>query len=179
MRNALIVTCLSLLICACGWHLRGASSKDIDVDSVYVGADDAFGTLAEELNRALTASNIKAAESPQAASYSIYLSNEDKDRRAASVGNDALVTEYELTQSVDYRIERAGEILVPTTRAEVSRTYEFDRNAMVAKGEEEVLIQREMQSTLIQQILRRLRFLVRATEQPSTDEPASSGDAKP
>ena len=179
MRNALIASCLSLLLSACGWHLRGSSVNDIDIDSVYVDADNVYGDIVSEMNRALTSSRITPAASPGAADYSIYLSDEDEDRRSASVGNDALVTEYELTLSTNYRIERGGRILVPTTRAEVSRTYEFDRNAMVAKAEEEQLILDEMKSALVQQILRRLRFLVRSVDSDTADQPAADGDAEP
>lgn len=169
----LILMPLILLQSACGWHLRGTQQTDLNIDSVYLIADNSFSSTFIEMKRALEINQIKTPELASNADYSIALNNERQSRRAVSVGNDALVTEYELTLSLDYRIaNKNGDILVPTSTAEVVRSYEFDRNAMVAKSEEEELILSEMQSTLIQQILRQLRFV----SQADTTSTVNSGD---
>ncbi|MEL7400484.1 MAG: LPS assembly lipoprotein LptE, partial [Pseudomonadota bacterium] len=61
---------------------------------------------------------------------------------------------------VDYSIADAdGNILAPLTTARVIRSYNYDRNDVIAKNEEESLIRKEMRTQLAAQILNRLRFL--------------------
>ncbi|MBR9911847.1 MAG: hypothetical protein GYB33_16000 [Gammaproteobacteria bacterium] len=163
MKKYLLFFSVLLLVNACGWHLRGTGNLDLGTNSVFVIADKRHGNLMIEFERSLAANGVVAASSASSADYIITLSNERHSRRAVSVGNDALVTEYELTLGVDYRIEDANGVLAPTTRAQVVRSYQFDLNAIVAKTEEERLILQEMQGAVIEQVFRRLRFISRAS----------------
>lgn len=180
MKKHLMLSALILLLSACGWHLRGTNQADLNVDSVYITADRGLSDFVIELKRALAVNQVSTPDLASNADYSIALSNEKKTRRAVSVGNDALVTEYELSLSIDYLItSKQGDLLVPVTKAEVIRSYEFDRNAMVAKSEEENLIKAEMQNTLIQQILRQLRFVSQAEKSSSLTPGEENGQATP
>lgn len=161
------------LLSACGWHLRGFSNIPINLDSVYVTAEDSHGALITELKRALVSSKVTAAQNATAAQYTLQLTNEKSDRRTVSVGNSALAAEYELNMSVDYRIlNPAGEVVSPLITASTYRSYTFDINAVVAKAEEERLIQQEMRNNLVQQMLRRLQFI--SQEQPAAASPAAT-----
>lgn len=168
--TALLATCL---LSACGWQLRGAMNMPLDIDNVYVAAQDTHGTLVHTLTRALESNNVAVSDTASDSQYRILLSNEKQDRRTVSVGTDALASEYELSMSVDYVIQnRVGENLTEQTTASAFRAYDFDRNAVVAKNEEERLILNEMRSNLVQQILRRLRFVSQAPESaPAGAEP--------
>ncbi|NIB40131.1 hypothetical protein HBA55_11065 [Pseudomaricurvus alkylphenolicus] len=171
----LLVLSLSLLT-GCGWHLRGSVEMPEGVSAIYVTADNSHGALASGLKKALVAYRIEASDTMDNAQYRIHLSNEQSRRRTASVGNNALAAEYELNMSVDYRIEDAtGKVLVPRATAEAQRVYDFDRDAVVAKAQEEKLIDAEMRNQLIQQILRRLRFLSSAAANKGST-PAESGN---
>lgn len=169
----LISALTTTLLSACGWHLRGFSSVPINLDSVYVTAEDSHGALITELKRALASSKVNVPQSSSDAQYTLQLSNEKADRRTVSVGNDALAAEYELNMSADFRIlNQAGEIVSPPITATTFRSYTFDLNAVVAKAEEERLIEREMRNNLVQQMLRRLQFI--SQEQPATTAPANA-----
>lgn len=178
MNKLIIISCLLALLSACGWHLRGSNAMDLEIESVFLDSDNPYGDLSSEFTRSLAANRTTVTDSAEDAIYRIYLSDEKRSRRAVSVANDALVNEYEITLAVDYLIEKEGVLVVPTTRVEVARTYQYDRNAIVAKSEEEELIAREMQSALIQQILRRLRFVARAA-QSSNDAVDTDGVTQP
>lgn len=175
MHKALIVSALVMLLGACGWHLRGSGEYSLDGAAVMLSADDRYGELARAMQRALGESD--ASRSGREADFYLQLGREQRSRRAASVGNDALVAEYELTLAVDYRVAAAEQVILPTSRALVTRTYEFDRNAIVAKSEEEELIVEEMRRELVAQILRRLTFVTRNT--PTGEAEASGATAQP
>ena len=180
MKKQLLLSALLLLLSACGWHLRGANQVDLDINSVYIRAENVTSNMASDLKRALTVNRIAVTDSSTGADYAIFLSHERNSRRAVSVGNDALVTEYELTLSIDYRIEDSGgKIVAPKRKAEVIRSYEFDRNAMVAKAQEESLILSEMQNAIIQQILRQLRFVSQSRSTAPTQTDSSNGQTAP
>jgi len=147
------------LITGCGWQLRGQTALPEGTENIFVSAADSHGKLMGEFTQLLNANQVNAVGSPKEAQYSIYIEREDEDKRTVSVGNSTLAAEYELTMKVDYRIESAtGTLLVPKATAQVARSYEYDRNDVIAKDEEERLIKAEMRRNLVQQILRRLRF---------------------
>jgi len=147
------------LISGCGWQLRGQTSLPEGTENIFVSAADSHGKLMGEFTQLLKANQVTAVQGAQDAQYSIYIEREDNDKRTVSVGSNTLAAEYELTMKVDYRIESAaGGLLVPSTTAQVARSYEYDRNDVIAKDEEEKLIKAEMRRNLVQQIFRRLRF---------------------
>ncbi|WP_439134366.1 LPS-assembly lipoprotein LptE [Pseudomaricurvus sp.] len=166
------------LLSACGWHLRGSMSMPLDLESVFVTADDSHGSLITDLKRTLVSNNVTTTDNSAEAQYSIILSNEEQDRRTVSVGNDALAAEYELNMSVDYRITNQAGEEVANNNASTYRSYTFNRDAVVAKSEEERLIKQEMRNNLVQQILRRLRFVsqeqAQSTNPSEAVEPSSS-----
>lgn len=175
--TTLVTTVLTAtLLSACGWHLRGSMSMPMDLESVYVTAEDSHGALITDLKRTLVSNHVATTDNSAEAQYSIALGNEERERRTVSVGNDALAAEYELNMSVDYQItNQAGEVIA-SNNATTYRSYTFDRDAVVAKAEEERLIEQEMRNNLVQQILRRLRFVTQeqSTSGPSTDAPADT-----
>lgn len=150
----------------------------LEINSVYVSAQDSHGALITDLKRALASNDVSATPSADDAQYRIYISREKQQRRTVSVGNAALAAEYELSLEVDYRIEdAAGTLTVPATTASNVRSYSFDSNAVVAKAEEERLIQQEMRNSIVQQILTRLRFASQAQASGTATVPQPDPDA--
>lgn len=173
----LISTVATTLLSACGWHLRGSMSMPLDLDTVFVTAEDSHGALITDLKRTLASNNVTTTGQSADAQYSIMLSNEKNDRRTVSVGNDALAAEYELNMSVDYHITNQAGEEVASNNATTYRSYTFNQDAVVAKAEEERLIQQEMRNNLVQQILRRLRFI--SQEQAESTNPADAETSAP
>ncbi len=179
MKNLIIALLTTTLVSACGWHLRGSSSVPLNIDSVFVTAEDSYGSLISTVKQSLASNQVAAAQSSAEAQYTIILSNEENDRRTVSVGNGALAAEYELTMSIDYVIQdSSGKALIEKSTATSIRAYDYDRNAVVAKNEEENLIKAEMRNNVAQQILRRLRFVSleqnKKAAQPAPAETAES-----
>lgn len=182
MKKLIIAFIATTMVSACGWHLRGSSSIPLDISSVYVTAEDSYGSLVSTLKQSLASNQVANAENSSDAQYTVILSNEQHDRRTVSVGNDALAAEYELSLSVDYVIQDGeGKTLSTKSTASSLRAYDFDRNAVVAKSEEERLILSEMRNNVVQQILRRLRFISQAqAKQPAetAEQVESEADGK-
>ena len=159
-----IASLLILTLSACGWHLRGSISDDgssvynAPLSVSFTSTDD-HGPLMNSLRQLLHTYNLNEVEANEQ-SYSVKLDEVSLEKRAAGVGNDALVNAYELILSVNYQIASPDKVLTEAnTRGSISRTYNFDVNQAHYSEQEEALILREMHRDLAQQILRRLKVL--------------------
>ncbi len=170
MKTLMTLLLTTLLVTACGWHLRGTQNVSLDMANVYLNAEDPHGSLATTLKRTLVSSNVTLLPSSKGAEHSIYLSRDSVNRRTVSVGNDTLAAQYELTVRAEYRVyDTDGRVIIPTTSVQAVRSYDFDANAVVAAQEEERLITKELRTNIAQQMVRRIQFALanRQTSQPS------------
>lgn len=155
-----IIACMLItsLVSACGWHLRGSTSLPAGIDSIYVSAEDAHGSLITEVKQLLKANKVIAADRASAAPYTLAIVEEREDRRTAGVGSDALTSAYQILLSVDYEIRNSnGELVAPMTTANNSRAYDYSAGNASSAAQEEALLMREMRRDIAQQMLRRLQ----------------------
>ena len=147
----LIVASLS----ACGFALRGA--VNLPFQSIYVGLPDS-SALGGELKRHLRA-NGKTEVTTQATTADVLLDvlGETREKTILSLNSQGRVREFNLSYNLKFRLrDRAGhEVLAPTTIS-LKRNLSFKENEVLAKEAEETLLYRDMQSELVQQIMRRL-----------------------
>ncbi|MGI1680156.1 MAG: hypothetical protein K6L75_15560 [Cellvibrionaceae bacterium] len=155
----------------CGWRLRGGLTLPDGLNLVHVSASDPSSSFGRNLTQLLQANGVTTVDSPQESQITITTGALEESRRVVSTGGNTLVTEYELESSVPFSVEdNLGNILIPTETATTTRAYEFDQNDIVGKAQEERLIQSEMQRELIQQIVRRLRFIDSSPQDSNPDE---------
>lgn len=151
-----------LLLAGCGFHLR---TWDIgsSLESAYVSGD-ARNPLAGPLERALRQAGVRLAEEASDAAAVVELLDSRQQRRSVSVSGQARAAEYEMTLGVRYRVTDGGgtELIAPQW-IERERVYRVDRDNIVGSSEEQALLVREMQTDLVQQILRALNA---ATAEP-------------
>ena len=151
-----------LLLAGCGFHLR---TWDIGtaLESAYVSGD-ARNPLAGPLERALRQAGVRLAEDASDAAAVVELLDSRQQRRSVSVSGQARAAEYEMTLGVRYRVTDGGgtELIAPQW-IERERVYRVDRDNIVGSSEEQALLVREMQTDLVQQILRALNA---ATAEP-------------
>ncbi len=150
----------TLMLTACGWHLRGSMDLPDNLNSIYVSSANSYDTLTRNLTQAIVSTGTSLATSKNKADYTITLLDQRETRRAVSLGGNGLASEYELTLEVDYRLDHGNKLLSALETARTSRSYDYDQNAVLGKSEEEKIIREELNSELTRQILRRLQFLV-------------------
>ena len=74
-----------------------------------------------------------------------------------SFNTQGLVREYQLRYRVGFRVADAkGRVYVPTSEITLTRDVSFSEGQVLAKEAEEQLLYRDMQSDMVQQILRQL-----------------------
>ncbi len=166
MQKALICLLCTLLLSACGWHLRGSQTEVLTLGSVHVSAQDQYGELAAELRRQFGARGVAVPATPEEAQYQLTILDEDFQRRTAGVGVDALASAYELTWTVHYTLsdDQGQTLLSPDSRNSSTRFYDVQPGASATQ--EERLLRGEMSRDLARQILNRVQSATSGREEP-------------
>ncbi len=97
---------------------------------------------------------------PKAAQAIVDVLAETKDKSILSLNSQGRVREYTLTYALRFRVKdnQAKELLEPTEIV-LKRSISFNENQALAKEEEETFLYRDMQTDLVQQLMRRLAAL--------------------
>jgi LPS-assembly lipoprotein len=156
MRRALLVTlALAPLATACGFRLRGAQQLPFETIYVGFGPNSPFGS---ELARNIRAgTSTKVVESAREAQAVLEVLGESRDREVLSVNAQGRAREFTLRQRLTFRLhDGKGSEYLPATQVIVQRDVAFDESQALAFESEIALLYRDMQTDLVQQVLRRI-----------------------
>lgn len=149
---------LAVLLSACGFKLRGTGdSYTMPFHSIYLGFQE-NSPLGTELKRNLRAGDgIVIADKPEKAEAQFDVVSENRGKAIQSLNSQGRVREYLLTYTLVFKVRDAkgGQLLAPT-EITLRRNLAFNEQQVLAKESEEALLYRDMQSDLVQQIMRRL-----------------------
>ncbi len=146
-------------LAACGFHLRGA--PEFAFASLYLAAP-AGSSLARELQRTLESAGARLQvlrePAPQnAAQVVLDLLQEKQERAVVGLTSAGQVRELQLRLRVQIRLRGAdgAEWMAPTEIVQ-TRDISYSETIALAKEAEEALLYRNMQTDIVQQIVRRL-----------------------
>ncbi|WP_313704874.1 LPS assembly lipoprotein LptE [Massilia sp.] len=158
MTRALGALLLATVLAACGFQLRGSNGAyNMPFQSIYL----AFGEtspLGNELKRNLRAlDNVRVVGKPEEAQARFEVVSEARNKAILSLNNLGRVREYLLGYTLVFQVrDTNGQLLLGPTEITLHRNLAFSEEAVLAKEGEEALLYRDMQSDLVQQIIRRL-----------------------
>ena len=149
---------------ACGFQLRGSSDQySMPFKSIYLAIDES-SALGTELRRNLRAGDkVNVVADPAKAETRFDVLSENRGKAILSLNSQGRVREYLLTYTLVFTVRDAGgaELLGPT-EISLKRALTFNESQVLAKEQEEAYLYRDMQTDLVQQILRRLAAAKRA-----------------
>lgn len=153
--RGLIALVLALSLAACGFQLRGSYS--LPWETLHLGLPE-NSEMYQQIRRGLEAgTHTRIVTDKQAAQAALIVLNDTQAKNILSLSATGLVREFQLTRSFTYRISDAKDKeLIPPATIVLQREITFDDTRIFAKEAEEVMILREMQSDLVQQLMRRL-----------------------
>jgi LPS-assembly lipoprotein len=154
MRARLATALLCASLAACGFRLRGTA--DVPFNTVFV--PNATGGVALDLKRSIQAgTRAKVVDDPKQADAVLQFLQEARQKVILSLSGTGRVREYRLIYRVGFRVHdgKGAEYVQPTT-IELSRDITFNDSDVLAKESEEQLLVRDMQTDMVQQIMRRL-----------------------
>lgn len=163
-RTLLLAAPAALLLTACGFRLRGVPEFSFDVLLIAAAPSSA---LARELQRTLEGSGTKLtvlrdlADLPKA-QVGLELLSEQRERVVVGQNASGQVRELQLRLRVKFRVRGSnGAELIPETELLQQRDISYNETIALAKEAEEALLYRNMQTDIVQQLLRRLAVVKR------------------
>lgn len=156
--RALGALLLALTLAACGFQLRGSNGAyKMPFSSIFVAVPDT-SPLGNELRRNLRAiDGVVVTPTPVGAQATFEVLSENRNKAILSLNNLGRVREYLLTYTLVFQVrDAAGKLILGPTEIALRRNLAFSEEAVLAKEGEEALLYRDMQSDLVQQIIRRL-----------------------
>ena len=145
-----------LVMGGCGFKLRGSQNFSFSTLAVMPNPG---GALAVELRRSLGDSvRVLAPDEPlDKAQVVLDILQEQREKTVVGVSSSGQVREFQLRIRVKFRVRTPqGKELVPDSEILQKRDISFNETAVLAKEFEEVLLYRDMQTDIVQQLMRRL-----------------------
>jgi len=151
----LAILALVGLTASCGFQLRGQAK--LPFDTLYVAVPD-ISQMGTELKRNIVAgTHTKLVNDPAQAQAILSVSAEDRSKTILSFDTSGRVREFQLRYRLSFRVSDArGRDYLPQSEIRLTRDISFNDAQVLAKESEELLLYRDMQSDMVQQILRRL-----------------------
>jgi LPS-assembly lipoprotein len=142
--------------------MRGTAS--LPFETLYIPGQT---PLSIELKRNVTASSkTRIVDSPDKAQAVVGFTNEMRDKSILTFTAAGKVNEYRLRYRVGFRVtdSKALQVFLPTSEIILTRDMSYNDAQVLAKEAEEQLLYRDMQTDMVQQIMRRL-----VTAHPQTE----------
>lgn len=146
---------LTLALAACGFQLRG--STELPFRTLWVGFSDA-SPLGTEFKRYIrSGTSTRLVDDAAQAEAKLQVISESREKEILSLDATGQVRQYALYYVFVFRVDDGkGRDYIAPTRITLKRDISVDNNTILAKQAEENLLYRDMQSDLVQQLLRRL-----------------------
>jgi LPS-assembly lipoprotein len=147
---------LSLLLGACGFHLRGEAHYTFE--TLYLNSPSSQ-PLATDLRRSLQGGgSAQIVSSADQAQVILDITTVENNKQILSLSSAGKVSEFLLTKRVLFRVhDKEGNDWLPTSEVLVRRTYTYSDTEALAKVYEEQRLWGDMQDDAVQQIVRRLQ----------------------
>ena len=144
---------LTLLLSSCGFQLRGQSN--LPFDTLHIAG--ATPMLVDLKRNVVAGSKTRLVDTPNGAEAILEIVQEAREKVILSLDTSGRVREYQLRYRVGFRVhDGKGQNWIPTGEIALTRDISFNDAQIIAKENEEALLYRDMQSDMVQQIMRRL-----------------------
>lgn len=143
------------VLAGCGFHLSGP--RPLAFSTVHIGMSE-YTSLGTALRRQIALSGSTTVEKdPARAEVRLQILANNRGREILSLTPTGTVREYELTQTLRFRlVDRDGSELIPPSVLSVRREYTFSDDLILGKEQEEALLYTDMEKDLVRQLMRRL-----------------------
>jgi LPS-assembly lipoprotein len=154
-RTFLLSLACAALLSGCGFQLRGTA--DLPFDSLYLPPTDSPGIILDLKRNIQAGTKTAVVDDVKKADAVLVFAQETRERVILSLASSGRVREFQLRYRVAFRVHdgKGGEF-VPLSAVQLTRDITFNDSDVLSKEAEESLLYRDMQSDMVQQIMRRL-----------------------
>jgi LPS-assembly lipoprotein len=147
-----------LLIVGCGFKIRGDYGLPANIQQLQLLAVQKNAPLHRILGKQLQSFNIEVLDNTANTSQVdaiVYLTSDQLERRLLSLFSTGQVAEYELVYTIKYQLQFPAQD-AQEIEFDVTREYQDDPDAVLAKSRELDLIQNEMRREAANRIIRQI-----------------------
>jgi LPS-assembly lipoprotein len=156
------VTVASLLLGACGFHLRGSEPLPAEMSVTYIHGTSEFGPLYDDFRTALENRGVRVTQDRGEATAVLNILESNTDKDVLTVDLSGKVLEYRIIQNVQFEVTAAdGHPLVDQQSVTRSRDFKFNRNDVLGKERENELIRKELQRDVVNLAMLRITAAAR------------------
>lgn len=154
MRRWMIVFA-SLIVAACGFHLRGDYS--LPFDTLYISLPESSGLHATIKRNVEASSEARVVGSAKEAQAILVVMSDVQQKNILSLSSAGRVREYQFVRTFVFRLHDAkNQDFISPSMIRLTREITFSDAVVLAKDAEEDQQWRDIQSDLVQQLMRRL-----------------------
>lgn len=156
MKRPILLFITTLLLSACGFHLRGWVDTPAWLNNVAVISKDDERQLTTQLKERLEAYKISVTNVAQA-QYWIIINSVSLQQQIISIGASTNPRQYQLNLRVRFMLQTAnGQIIKPESTLLVTRQATINNDRILGSNQEEQILINEMQQDAANQIINRL-----------------------
>lgn len=152
-----VVSLLSILLSACGFHLRSDYSVPDQLNTLSLSSYDQYSTLTRMMEAQLRLNEVHLVE-PSASVPDLKLLSETESSRTLSIYQNTRAAELSITLTVAYQVT-IPDIGTKRLSTSVTRSYLDNPLTALAKSVEKGMIVDEMRRITVSQIIRQLARL--------------------
>ena len=173
----IVVFVTAVLLASCGFHLRG--NYDFTFSTLYIDFP-ANSHAARVLKRLIKGMELtKIVDNPKEAEVILSAISESTHKEVLSYNIQGRAREYSLYYKLEFMAKTAqGKILIEPTKISLHRTMTYDDSEALSKENEEIMLYKDMQSDMAQQLLRRLAS-IKLSESDKNTDPDLSASTEP
>lgn len=170
--SLILALILAATLAGCGFHLRGAGSSKLPYKTMYIALPET-AEVNIWLQRYINASgSTEIVADAKTADATFQQLADSRQKTILSVNAQGRVREYRLQLNYTFRVvNQQGQVLVEPNEINLNRDISFDDSNILAKDLEEGLLWRDMNSDLVNQIMRRLSII-----KPKTPDAADNNE---
>jgi LPS-assembly lipoprotein len=152
-RALLVLVLVAAAAAGCGFHLRGQAN--LPFASLHVPGNSPL--LAELRRNIRSGTPTQLVDTATGAEAVFEVANEVREKVILSLDTSGRVREFQLRYRVVFRVhDGKGQTWLAPGEIVLTRDISFNDGQVLAKESEEALLYRDMQTDMVQQIMRRL-----------------------
>ena len=148
--RCLCVAIVSLLLGACGFHLRGSESLPAEMSVTYIHGTSEFDSLYDDFRTALESRGVRVTQDRGEATAVLNILESNTDKDVLTVDLAGKVQEFRISQNIQFEVTAAdGQPLLDQQSVTRSRDFKFDRNDVLGKERESETIREGLQRDVV------------------------------
>ena len=157
---------LAVATSGCGFQMRGTAALPFDTLYTNFAPNSSLGADFRRMIR--FASGTRLVDRPADAQARLEVLREVREKETVGFSGAGRPREYQLRLRFGFALlDAQGNALIPATELLLRRELTTSDTQLVAKEQEEAIMYREMQTDLVQQLLRRLAAAPAAAPEPA------------